>query len=184
MPEFTLPAGFYISISGAVRARFGGQTRAVLLRNRYFTQFAGVETTLITLDQQPVYPLERERLTERGELVPGMRLLNIFESYRNEDLVTGPPIADALPDLSHMDTADKPHPDGTIHYTAYREPETETDIVRDYRRADGSVYVRTPGPDVVEAPGADHAGRPAEPGGAQLAEPRRLESPLASLAGR
>jgi hypothetical protein len=51
-----------------------------------------------------------------------------------------------------MDRADKPHPDGTIHYTAYREPETETDIVRDYRRADGSVYVRTPGPDVVKHP--------------------------------
>lgn len=141
-----MPSGVYLSVSGLVRERFGGQTRALLLRNRYFCQHAGIDTTIVTFDSQPVYPLERERLIERGELVPGMRLLNLFESYRNSDLVTGPPLADALPDLCHLREVDVAHPDGTIDYTGYQEPETVVEIIRDYRRADGSVYARVPGP--------------------------------------
>ncbi len=152
VPQFSLPDGVYLSVSTLVRERFGGQTRALLLRNRYFTQYAGIDTTIVTFDAQPVYPLERQRLIDRGELVPGMRLLNLYESYREQELVSGPPLTDALPDLSEMDTVDVAHPDGTVYYTAYREPETEEDVIRDYRRPDGSVYVRTPGPG-----GANHA---------------------------
>ena len=55
-----------------------------------------------------------------------MRLLNIFECYRNEDLVDRP--ADrgraARPE-SHGYVTTTAHPDGTVYYTAYREPETE-----------------------------------------------------------
>ena len=164
MPEFSLPEGFYISVANVVRARFGGQTRAHLMRNRFFTQHAGIETTIVSLDLQPVYPLERERLAERGELVPGMRLLNIFESYRDGNISTDEPQAEAMPALDHLASADVEHPDGTIYYTAYREPETEDERIRDYRRADGSVFLRGPAPGVVKHPSqyvlGDAQGRP------------------------
>jgi len=146
VPEFELPSGVYLSLANVVRARFGGQTRAHLMRNRLFTQHAGVETTTCCFDPHPLYPLERERLTARGELVPGMRLLNLYEYYREQELDLGAPTAEALPVLDGLDAVDVGHPDGSVHYTAYREPETDQDVVRDYRRSDGSVYVRTPAP--------------------------------------
>jgi poly(glycerol-phosphate) alpha-glucosyltransferase len=164
VPELTLPDGVYFSLANVVRARFGGQTRAHLMRNRFFTQHAGIDTTILTFDIQPVYAVERQRLVDRGELVPGMRLLNLYEYYRDTDVVDGTALADALPELPGLVSRDVPHPDGTVYYTAYREPETEEDLVRDYRRADGSVYIRTPAPGrkVPATPWvlADGSGRP------------------------
>lgn len=166
MPDFTLPSGLYLSVADMVRARFGGQTRAHLMRNRFFTQHAGVPTKILTFDAQPVYPLERERLVARGELVPGMELLNQYEYYRENEVPTGPPTADALPPLPELAAADVPHPDGTVYYTAYRVPETEVDVIRDYRRPDGTVFLRSPGPDVRKhrAPWVltDRLGRPVQ----------------------
>ena len=46
MPAIRVPPGRYLSLSGMIRAGTGGQTRALLMRNRLFTQRAGVETTL------------------------------------------------------------------------------------------------------------------------------------------
>lgn len=146
MPELSLPDGVYFSLANDVRARFGGQTRAHLMRNRFFTTYAGVETTILTFDIPPVYAVERQRLVDRGELVPGMRLLNLFEYYRDNAVVDGPPLAESLPTPPGLVTVDVPHPDGTVYYTAYREPEIEEDVLRDYRRADGSVYLRAPAP--------------------------------------
>ena len=170
MPQFSLPEGVYLTISQSVRARFGGQTRALLMRNRFFTQYAGVDTTILTFDIPPVYPVERQRLTERGELIPGMRLLNIYEYYREQDVVAGEPLAEALPSLPELDAVDVPHPDGTVYYTAYRDAETGNDVTRDYRRSDGSVYLRAPAPGSTEAARALHAGRPAEPARPALAQ--------------
>ncbi len=145
VPDLTLPDGRYFSLANDVRARFGGQTRAHLMRNRFFTTYAGVETTILTFDIPAVYPRERERLIARGELVPGMQLLNIFEHYR-DNVVEGTPLADSLPDLPDLVGVDVPHPDGSIYYTAYQEPEIDEDVIRDYRRADGTVFLRAPAP--------------------------------------
>lgn len=146
VPDLSLPEGRYFSLANDVRARFGGQTRAHLMRNRFFTTYGGVESTILTFDIPPVYPRERQRLVARGELVTGMRLLNQYEYYRETAVVEGPPLVDALPELPDMVTVDVPHPDGSVYYTAYQEPEVEEDVVRDYRRADGSIYLRAPAP--------------------------------------
>lgn len=146
MPDLSLPDGMYFSLANDVRARFGGQTRAHLLRNRFFATYGGVETAILTFDVPPVYPRERQRLLDRGELVPGMRLLNLYEYYRDHAVVDGPPTAESLPELTGLVTIDVPHPDGSVYYTAYSEPEIDEDVIRDYRRADGSVYLRAPSP--------------------------------------
>ena len=114
VPDLELPSGVYLSLANVVRARFGGQTRAHLMRNRFFTQHAGVDTTICCFDPHPLYALERQRLTERGELVPGMRLLNIYEYYREQELDLGRPTAEALPVLERVDAVDVAHPDGTV----------------------------------------------------------------------
>ena len=94
MAEIEMPEGLYLSLSGVIRPGTGGQTRALLMRNRILTQKAGVETTLLTFDSPPVYHDVRAGLEEQGQLVPGMRLLNIFEWYRHNDGPDNEPIAD------------------------------------------------------------------------------------------
>ena len=165
VPQFSLPEGMYLSISFTVRARFGGQTRALLMRNRFFTQYAGVDTNVLTFDCPPVYPAQREQLIERGDLIPGMRLLNIYEDYRDADLITGEPLGGPLPGYPGLKAVDVAHPDGTVYYTAYQD-EYGTDMTRDYRRSDGSVYLRAPAPGIQPHPvpytPADRQSRPLE----------------------
>ncbi len=141
-----MPEGLYLSLSGVVRPGTGGQTRALLMRNRILTQKAGVETTLLTFDSPPVYHDVRAGLEEQGQLVPGMHLLNIFEWYRHNEHPDHEPIADALPQLDGYVTEDEQHPDGTVYLTKYLQPRGGElhPLIADYRRPDGSVFLRTP----------------------------------------
>jgi poly(glycerol-phosphate) alpha-glucosyltransferase len=171
MAEIQMPEGRYFSLSGMIRAGTGGQTRALLMRNRILTQRAGIDTTLLTFDSSPVYPEVRSELEAHEQLVPGMQLLNIFEWYRDagdapyhprtsddagEDAEAGADKgaaargADALPELDDFVSEDEAHPDGTIYRTVYRHKRSGSEAVHDYRRADGTVYLRTPA-----GPGAD-----------------------------
>ncbi len=50
MPEIRMPEGQYFSLSGMIRANTGGQTRALLMRNRLLAQRAGIEPTILTFD--------------------------------------------------------------------------------------------------------------------------------------
>jgi poly(glycerol-phosphate) alpha-glucosyltransferase len=146
MAEIEMPEGRYFSLSGMIRPGTGGQTRALLMRNRILTQKAGVEPTLVTFDSPPIYPEVRAALEKQGQLVPGMRLLNIFEWCRNHGGFDGEPIADSLPKLDGFITEDELHPDGTVYLTKYHNERAGAlhEAVRDYRRPDGSVYLRAP----------------------------------------
>jgi poly(glycerol-phosphate) alpha-glucosyltransferase len=170
MPEIEMPQGRYFSLSGMVRAGTGGQTRALLMRNRILTQRAGVDTTLLTFDPSPVYPQVRSALEAHGQLVPGMRLLNSFEWYRTADDsafsprpggesagADGAPVIDALPDLEGFVSEDELHPDGTVYRTIHRHVRSGVEAAHDYRRPDGTVYLRTPaGPSAVSTPATAH----------------------------
>lgn len=164
VPEYTLPPGAYFSLTRAVRAKNAGQTRALMARNRLFQQYAGITPTLLTFDAAPVYGLERQLFAERGELLPGMVLHNLFDFYREYEVRpedfdahhVGPdaaPCADSTPvgeppviSGVRLVVEQVPHPDGSTYYTGYRQPETDLEVIRDYRRRDGSVYLRAPGP--------------------------------------
>ena len=151
-----MPPGRYLSLSGMIRAGTGGQTRALLMRNRLFTQRAGVETTLVTFDASPVYPEVRRGLEEQGQLVPGMQLLNIYEWYREQQPPDGERLADRLPAPEGFVSEDELHPDGTVYRTTYRHERSGTEAIHDYRRSDGSVYLRTPaGPHADSTPATD-----------------------------
>ena len=141
-----MPEGRYFSLSGAIRAGTGGQTRALLMRSRLLTQKAGVEPTILTSDPAPVYPEVRAALEQQGQLVPGMQLLNLYEWCRNHDGFDGEPIADHLPKLDGFVTQDEVHPDGTVYMTKYLSERSGMlhETVNDYRRPDGSVFLRAP----------------------------------------
>jgi poly(glycerol-phosphate) alpha-glucosyltransferase len=140
-----MPEGAYFSLSGMVRATSGGQTRALLMRNRLLAQRAGIEPTIVTFDPASGYAQTRAELRERGLLVDPMRLLNIFEWYREHSVDHLEPIGDDLPDVENLEPVDVAHPDGTVHCTQYLDSETGEAAIRDYLRPDGSVYARVPG---------------------------------------
>jgi poly(glycerol-phosphate) alpha-glucosyltransferase len=171
----SLPSGKYFSLNLSLRALTGGQTRAALMRNRMFAQAGGVEPIMLTLDSAPVYDEVRAALIEQGQLVPPMRLLNLYEFYRHhppvrfpkvpsggagegdvessgealepQPLQTGPGV---FPELDRVETL---HPDGTLYRTTYLDKVYERDYVEDLHRPDGSVYLRRPiGPTATSNP--------------------------------
>lgn len=142
MPDIRLPDGQYFSLSGSITTGAGGQTRALLVRNRLLAERAGIEPTLLTFDDKPYYPRTREALRRNGQLVDPMRLLNIYEWYRDTDIDHLPTTGETLPDLEGFDPVEDPHPDGTVYRTRYRHAHKGDDVVHDYRRADGTVFLR------------------------------------------
>jgi poly(glycerol-phosphate) alpha-glucosyltransferase len=80
-----LPEGRYLSCAFAVSPDAGGQTRALLLRNRILAARGGVRPTLLTFNAAPDYPRRREVLLERGLLTEAIELVNIYDHYRELD---------------------------------------------------------------------------------------------------
>lgn len=144
MPDVQLPEGQYFSLSGMITAGTGGQTRALLMRNRLLAQRAGIAPTLLTFDSVQHYPRIRAALRENGQLVDPMRLLNIFEWFRENDVDHLPTTGDPLPEIDGFDRVDDTHPDGGVYRTRYVHRHRLEDVAHDYRRADGSVYLRVP----------------------------------------
>ncbi len=150
----TLPDGCYLSLSWLFRAGAGGQTRAAFGRNRLFAQLGGQRTTMLTLDSHPAYDEVRDHYRASGELVDGMRLLNIHEWFREDAgmLPTAPPGSPLFaigPDevgwscLGRYRAHEVSHPNGVLHYRSYVDPDLQ-EMAREYLRPDGSVYLRAP----------------------------------------
>lgn len=157
-----MPDGVYLTLTDEVRASAGGQTRAMIMRNRLITRHTGIPTTVLTVESKPIYPEQRAGLIAQGQLIDGMRLLNIYEWYREQSLADQQPSEEAesfgaaLPELEGVDrTVDEMHPDGTVYFT--RHLRSGQEIAHDYRRADGSVFLRRPaGPSANTFPVTPH----------------------------
>ena len=61
-----MPEGQYFSLSGIITPACGGQTRALLMRNRLLAQHAGIEPTLLTFDRRPHYPADPRGAARSG----------------------------------------------------------------------------------------------------------------------
>ena len=68
---------------------YGGMTTALLQRSRAFVRLGGVPVDVLTFDARPDYDDVRARLRERGELIDGVRLLNLYEWLREHPLPGG-----------------------------------------------------------------------------------------------
>ena len=147
MPWKELPAGHYLSCPIDLSPDAGGQTRALLMRNRIFVSEAGIRPTIATFNARTDLPERRATLLERGLLLPEIRTVNIYDHYRNNPwgdgdaggTGTGAP----LPDLTAYKSDEEFFPDGTPFRVTYRSSTLERRIY-DYKRADGSTYLRIP----------------------------------------
>ena len=137
-----LPQGRYLSCVFEVRPNAGGQTRAMLMRNRILAREGGVRPELLTLGPAPDQGLRRERLLEQGLLLEEIPLLNIYEHYRDRGWEEQEPTAE-LKDLGGHLVSEERTPDGRPWRNVY-QPSGQKRRTYDYLRADGSPYLRIP----------------------------------------
>ena len=141
-----LPHGLYLSAPIDIGADYGGQTRALLMRNRIFVTEAGISPTVLSFSARPDLAERRAVMLERGLLLPQIDTPNIYEHYRergwDESAETGP--RSELADLGRHKTAEEAHADGSPWRVTYRDKQAGS-VVHDYLRADGTPYLRIPG---------------------------------------
>jgi len=136
-----LPQGRYLSCAFAVPADAGGQTRAMLMRNRIFAQAGGVRPEVLTLGPAVDHAERRERLREQGLLPADMPLLNLYEHYRTRGWGNQGPIGEAEDLGRHLFREDADHA-GAHWRNVYKPPDSRP--IFEYLREDGSPYLRIP----------------------------------------
>ena len=143
------PPGLYLTCQPKVGLDAGGQTGAMLMRNRILSTVPGVIAKVLTVDAQTDYPERRDRLVERGLLVPAVELTNIYDHYRahgwRDEVATGSP----LRDLSEHRTNEECFPDGSPWRTTYQRPGPGRKVF-DYLLDNGNPYLRIPSFDLFE----------------------------------
>ena len=166
-----LPQGRYLSCAFGVSADAMGQTRALLMRNRFLASEAGVRPTVLAFSPAPDYDERYGVLLERGLMSEHESLLNIYDHYREHGWGEAEPGGE-LEDLGRRRVAEEERPDGTPWRIAYRLPEGR--LVHDYQRADGSPYLRVPQFGVAEKAGPRTTVQRIGPDGAPVGEPGSL----------
>jgi poly(glycerol-phosphate) alpha-glucosyltransferase len=141
MGAIELPQGRYLSCTLRVTAESGGQTRALLLRNRILAE-AGVRPHVLTLGAAPDLPERRQALLDRGLLLESMELLNIYEHYEAHGWGEEAPGAEPLADLGAHVVAEDRRSDGSPWRVTYKPPGQRA--LYDYLRRDGTPYLRIP----------------------------------------
>jgi poly(glycerol-phosphate) alpha-glucosyltransferase len=136
-----LPQGRYLSCAFGVSPDAMGQTRALLMRNRFLASEGGVRPTVLAFNDAPDYDERRQVLLERGLLSEHVSLVNIYDHYREHGWGDAEPGGE-LEDLSGRRVAEEERPDGTPWRIAYRLPEGR--LIHDYLRVDGTPYLRVP----------------------------------------
>jgi poly(glycerol-phosphate) alpha-glucosyltransferase len=142
MPEVELPDGRYLSCALRVSVDAGGQTRALLMRNRNLVR-AGVRPDVVVLGAAPDHEQRRQELLERGLLVEGIGMLNIYDHYREHGWGDLEPTGTELADLTPHRVREEEDAAGAPWRITYRVP-GERYAIYDYLRTDGSPYLRIP----------------------------------------
>ena len=84
-----LPTGRHFAVTWGIPDSYGGMTTALLQRSRAFARLGGVPVDVLTFDVRPDYDDVRALLRERGELIDGVRLLNLYDWLREHPLPGG-----------------------------------------------------------------------------------------------
>ena len=135
-----LPEGRYLSCAFGVSPDAAGQTRALLMRNRFLAAEGGVRPDVISLGPTAEHEQRRRTLLERGLLTEELGFRNIYEHYREHGWGVTEPTAE-LADLSPFKAAEETRADGSPWRIAYRVPGARR-ARYDYLRVDGTPFLR------------------------------------------
>ncbi|MGI8433246.1 MAG: glycosyltransferase [Nocardioidaceae bacterium] len=150
MPRVEMPAGRYLTCALGVRPDAGGQTLALLMRNRIFSSSGGVEPDILTFGATNDFDERRQTLLERRLLTEDIGLLNIYAHFRERDWGDRTATGKQLRDLSRYRTDEQYFADGTPWRTIYRVRDTGKTLY-EYLRPDGTPYLRVPRFNVSDA---------------------------------
>jgi len=81
--------GRHFAVTWSIPDNFGGMTTALLQRSRAFVRLGGASVDILTFEPRADYPLREAALRDSGELIDGMRLLNLYEWLRHNPLPGG-----------------------------------------------------------------------------------------------
>lgn len=132
----TLPHRRQVAVTWGIPAEYGGMTAALLKRSRSFVELAGAEATILTFETRPDYEGVRRLLRERGELVDGMQLRNIYEDFRRLDR---PPVS--VPTHPGRQVREPDDEQVTPEGSVRRWRAGDHDARIEHRRADGTLAV-------------------------------------------
>ena len=80
-----LPEGSHYAVMWGIPDLYAGMTNSMLHRCRAFVELAGTDVTILTYEYRPDYNVVRNRLRERGAMIDGMHIRNLWEDLRGWD---------------------------------------------------------------------------------------------------
>lgn len=84
-----MPRGRHFAVTWSIPDDFGGMTATMLQRSRAFRRLTGTEVTVLTFDDRLDTAGVESGLRERGALIDGVRLLNLYDWLREHALPGG-----------------------------------------------------------------------------------------------
>ncbi|MGH3457738.1 glycosyltransferase [Aeromicrobium sp.] len=85
MAEIELPRGHHYAVMWGIPDNYAGMTNSMMHRSRAFVELAGTEVTILTYEHRPNYDVIRKRLRDRGAMIDGMHIRNLWEDIRSWD---------------------------------------------------------------------------------------------------
>ena len=85
MTEIALPEGHHYAVTWDIPDQYAGMTNSLLHRSRAFVEIAGTEVTIVTYAHRDDFDVVRQRLRDRGAMIDGMHIANIWEDLRSWD---------------------------------------------------------------------------------------------------
>ena len=140
MAAISLPEGRYLTCAIDIHPDYGGQTRALLMRNRIFAAWAGIRPAVLTFGPARDIPERKQGLAERRLVTPDMDLLNLYEQHRDTDWPGEEPTGE-LEDLRRHLKKEDADSSGLPWRRVY---DLEGSMVLDYLRPDGTTWIRVP----------------------------------------
>jgi poly(glycerol-phosphate) alpha-glucosyltransferase len=83
--DLQLPAGTQYALTVNIPENYGGMTSSMLQRSRAFVRHAGAEVTILTYEHDPNLDAMRARLRDRGAMIDGITVANVWEDVRAWD---------------------------------------------------------------------------------------------------
>ncbi len=163
-----LPEGRYLSLAFGVSPDAAGQTRALLMRNRFLASEGGVRPDVCSLGPTDDHEERRRILLERGLLTEELGYRNIYEHYREHGWSDAEPIGE-LEDLSARRVGEETRADGSPWRIVYRVPGADRPVY-DYVRDDGTPFLRISGFGLADKSSWDASIQQVGPDGAVVGE--------------
>ena len=138
----SLPEGRYFTLAWTIPDEIGGLTSSMLHRSRAFAEQGGKEVAVLTFDARADYPAVEHRLRDAGEMVPGMRLINLWDWCGGQPVAAAP---NPLPTAAHVFTpiegvADKSASRDGVEIRRWRYAADGTTVLQtDFLRPDGTL---------------------------------------------